>query len=64
MRGAAAAADIRHDPQNLLQRDAFAAENVAMSDLSALHGKDQPGGDIAHIDEVHDEIEIQLKSRG
>ena len=34
-----------------------------MSGLSALHGKDQPGGNIAHIDEVHDEIEIQLQPR-
>ena len=33
-----------------------------MSSLSAFHGKDQPFGDIANIDEVHGEIEIQLKT--
>ena len=33
-----------------------------MSSLSALHGKDQPFGGVAHIDEVHDKIKMQLKA--
>jgi hypothetical protein len=44
------------------QRDAFAPENVAMSNLPALHRKNQARPDIAHVDEVHDEIEIQVKT--
>lgn len=59
----AAAADHRHKPKNFAQRDTFAAENVAMSNLSAFHGQNQPCRDIAHIDEVYNEIEIQLKTR-
>ena len=58
----AAAADRRHQPKNLLQRDTFAAENVAMSNLPAFHRENQARRDIAHVDEVDDEIEIQLKS--
>ena len=30
--------------------------------LSSLHGKDQPGGNIAHINEIHDEIQIKLQT--
>jgi hypothetical protein len=33
-----------------------------MSSLSVLHGKDQPFGGVAHIDEVHDKIKMQLKA--
>ena len=33
-----------------------------MSSLSAFHGKDQPFGGVAHIDEVHDKIKMQLKT--
>jgi hypothetical protein len=36
-----AAADRRHKPENPLQRDTFATENVAMSDLSTFHDKNQ-----------------------
>src|SRR6202022_4502269 len=58
----AAAADRSHKPKNLLQRDTFAAENVAMSDLPAFHGKDQTGCDVAYIEGVPDEIKIKLKA--
>ena len=58
----ATAADLSHEFENLSQRHAFAAENVAMSSVSALHGKDQPFGGVAHIDEVHDKIKMQLKT--
>src|SRR3981189_4011336 len=57
-----AAPDRRHKPENPLQRDTFAAENVAMSDLSTFHDKNQGRCGVAHVDEVHDEIEIQLKT--
>ena len=30
--------------------------------LSAFHGKNEPRRNIAHVDEVHDEIEIQLNA--
>lgn len=33
-----------------------------MSSLSAFHGKHQPFGGVAHIDEVHGKIKIQLKT--
>jgi UDP-2,3-diacylglucosamine pyrophosphatase LpxH len=56
----AAASDRRQTLQNALKRDTFAAENVAMSNLSAFHGKNEPPRNITHIDEVHHEIEVQL----
>ncbi len=33
-----------------------------MADLSAFHGEDQARCDVAHVDEIHDEIEIELKT--
>src|SRR5450755_3196352 len=57
-----AAAVFCHDAKYLLQRDAFAAENVAMPNLPTLHGQYQAGCDVAHVDKVHDEIEIQVKT--
>ena len=59
---AASATDCGHQPKNFLQRNAFPAKKVAMTCLPALHRKHQPGRDIAYIDEVHDEIEIKLKT--
>ncbi len=59
---AAAAADLCHQLKNLFQRDAFTAENVAMSRPPTFHGQNQPRRGIAHVDEVDDEIEIQLKA--
>src|SRR5947207_11233528 len=38
----ATAADLSHEFENPSQRHAFATENVAMSGVPALHGKDQP----------------------
>src|SRR5438046_532855 len=37
-------------------------ENVAMSDPPAFHGKNQAPGHVAHVDEVHNEVEIQAKT--
>src|SRR5271166_3287180 len=54
-------ADVSHKPEKLLQRDTLAAENVAMSRLSALHSKNKAGCDIAHVDEIDGEIEVQVK---
>ena len=56
------AADLSHEFENPSQRHAFATENIAMSGPSALHGKDQPFGGVAHVDEVHDKIKMQLKT--
>ena len=56
----ATAADLSHDFENPPQRDAFTAEDVAMSRLPALHGKDQPFRGVAHIDKIHDKIKMQL----
>ena len=58
----AAAADRRHKPKNCPERDAFAAENVAMPNTSAVHGKNKARRHIANIDQVHHEIEIQLNT--
>ena len=58
----AAATDRFHEFENLCQLDGFAAQDIAMSGLSAFHRQNQPFGDIAHIDEVNGEIEIQLKT--
>ena len=33
-----------------------------MTGVPALHGKQQPFGGVAHIDEVHDKIKMQLKA--
>jgi len=58
-----AAAAIRcHEAKNILQRDTFAAKNVAMSDLPTFHGQNQARCNVAHVDKVDDEIKIQLKA--
>ena len=57
-----AAAIFRDQAQHLLQRDAFAAENIAMPDLPPLHGKHQARRDVAHVDQIDNEIEIQLQT--
>src|SRR4029078_686082 len=57
-----AAAHLSHNFENPSQRYAFATEDVALSGTSALHGKDQPFGSVAHIDEIHDKIEMQLET--
>src|SRR5205814_2329582 len=57
------AAAIRcHEVKDILQSDTFAAKNVAMSDLPAFHGQDQARCNVAHVDQVDDEIKIQLKA--
>lgn len=58
----AAAATRCHEAKNILQRDTFAAKNVAMSDLPTLHGQNQARCNVAHVDKVDDEIKIQLKA--
>ena len=59
---AAATADVSHELKNSLQRDGFTAENVAVSNLSTFHRQDQAGGGIAHVDQVHGKIDVELKS--
>ena len=39
---------------------AIATKNVAVPDPAFFHRKDKANGDIAHIDEIHHEIEIHL----
>ena len=56
------AADRGYIFEKLFEGNAFAAENVSMADLSAFHGKDQARCDVAHVDEIQDEIEIELKA--
>src|SRR5882724_966387 len=56
-----AAADRAHEPKYVFHPDALAAEDVALPDPSALHREDEAGCHIAHIDKVHDEIEVQMK---
>src|ERR1700692_4017050 len=56
----AAATDRRHKPKNVLQRDTFAAENVAMPNPPTFHSKNQTSRDITHVDEVHNEIKVQI----
>ena len=57
---ATATADLCYELENLLELNALASENIAMSELSPFHGKDQSRGNIAHVNEVHDEIQIEL----
>ena len=58
----AAAADHRHQLQNFFQRDTFAAEQIAMPHLSALHSQHQPCREIADVHEIHHEIEVEVKT--
>ena len=57
-----APADRPNNIKELLQRNVFATENVAMPVLPALHGKKEPVRDIPHIDEVHNEIKVELNT--
>ena len=44
------------------QRHAVAAKQIALPDPALFHRKDKPDGDVAYIDEVDDEIEIDLEA--
>ena len=52
-----AAADLGYMLKKPFEWHVLAAQDVPVADLSALHGKSQAGRDVAHIDEIHDEIE-------
>jgi hypothetical protein len=51
----------RHQRENLFQRDTVAAENIAVPETSFFHRKNEADRNIAHVDEVHDEIQIHSK---
>src|SRR3974377_1320411 len=57
-----AAADNADDSEKLFQRDIFTTENVALTGLRAFHGKKQTHCDIADVDKVHDEIQVDLNT--
>src|SRR6516164_829950 len=57
----ATAADGRHQPQYMAERQAVAAYDVAVPHPPLLHRKDEPQRGIAHVDQVHDEVEIHLE---
>ena len=59
---AIAAADRGHILEKLFERNTFATENIPLADLSAFHGEDQARCDVAHVDEIQNEIEIKLKT--
>src|SRR4029079_3933624 len=48
--------------EKLCERNTFATENIPLADLSAFHGEDQARCDVAHVDEIQNEIEIKLKT--
>src|SRR4029079_5322710 len=50
------------DSVQLFKANVSATEDIPTADLSALHGKDQSRCDVAHVDEIQDEIEIELKA--
>lgn len=55
-----AAAHRRHHPQDVAERDAVAAENVALADAAAFHGQHEAHGDVADVDQVDQEVEMRL----
>ena len=58
----ATAADLGHVLEKFFEGDAFPTQDVSLSDLSPLHGKDETSCDIAHIHQIQNEIEIELKT--
>src|SRR6516164_9636022 len=55
-----AAADNADDGEKLFYTDISATENVALAGLPAFHCKKQTHCDVADVDKVHDEIQINL----
>src|SRR5215813_14766099 len=58
----AAAADHANDGEDFFFYNAATTENVALPGLPAFHGKKQPHCDIADVDKVHDEIQVDLNT--